>query len=206
MAKYHDLVQSGECLVPGLTPCDPQDEAGHIARYEWALQFARGWTVLDVACGCGYGTKILAETATHVHGIDLNSDAIQYAWDHYAVPNNGFEERSVYAISRLERFGVIVSFETIEHLRNPERFIAQCWKALIEGGTLVMSAPEGSSSSWHFWDFTQQELYEVIATRFDMSGARYFCQGFGALIKEPAEGDKNTLALPRTHIFVVRKE
>lgn len=192
-------------MVPGETACDPRDLKAHLARYEWARQFCEGKIVLDAACGSGYGAKILAEVAEHVHGIDKSATAIQYAWAFYAVPNNGFEERSVYAISRIDtQVAVVTSFETIEHLRKPERFVKQAYKTLEEGGLFVVSAPEGSTSCWHFWDFTQQALYDVLSVSFDMSRARYFRQNLGDSFVENGTLEKAP-GLPITHIFVCVK-
>lgn len=199
--RFHDLVECGECLVPGRTECDPRDEQAHIARYTWAQQFCEGNLVLDAACGAGYGTKILAEVARHVHGIDKSADAIQYAWAYYAVPNNGFEERSVYAISRIKAvLDRIVSFETIEHLRKPERFVREAYKTLPEGGLFIVSAPEtgDNKSLWHFWSFTKQALGDVLSTAFDMSRARYFLQNLGDVFTEDGTQEYN---FP-THIYV----
>ena len=202
--KYATLIANGECMVPGKTECAPNDLKAHFARYEWAKQFCEGKEVLDAACGCGYGTKMLAEVATSVHGIDNNADAVQYAWDHYAVDNNGFEERSVYAISRIHaQFDVVVSFETIEHIRKPERFVSQVYDLLREGNLFVVSAPQSGTemSMWHHWDFTKKALKEVLATAFDVSKARYFLQNLGDKI---VENGKQKHKFP-THIYVVEK-
>lgn len=199
--RFHDLIESGECLVPGKTIGDPRDEQAHIARYQWVQQFCKGVIVLDTACGVGYGTKILAEVAEHVHGVDKSADAIQYAWEYYAVPNNGFEERSVYAISRIKAvFSRIVSFETIEHLRKPERFVREVHKTLPEGGLFIVSAPETGEdqSHWHFWSFTKQALSDVLSTAFDMSRACYFLQNLGDTFTENGE---QRYDFP-THIYV----
>ena len=202
--RFHDLIESGECLVPGETICDPRDEQAHIARYKWAQHFCENVVVLDAACGVGYGTKLLAEVAESVHGIDKSADAIQYAWEYHAVPNNGFEERSVYAISRIKAaFGVIVSFETIEHLSKPERFVREVHKTLSVGGLFIVSAPEfgGWKSQWHFWDFTKEALRDVLSMEFDMSRARYFLQNLGDTIVEDSEQRHD---FP-THIYVCVK-
>lgn len=199
--RFHDLIASGECMVPGKTACDPRDEQAHIARYQWAQQFCKDSIVLDAACGVGYGTKILAEVAKHVHGIDRSASAIQYAWEHYAVPNNGFEERSVFAISRIKAdFDVVVSFETIEHLRKPERFVREVYKTLSENGLLVVSAPESGEhmSRWHFWDFTREALGDVLSTQFDMTRARYFLQNLGDVFTEDGRQEYD---FP-THVYV----
>lgn len=203
--RYTDWIATGECMVPGKTACAPNDLKAHIARYEWAKQYCEGKEVLDVACGCGYGTKMLAEVAAHVHGIDRHALAVQYAWEHYAVDNNGFEERSAYAVSRIKAvFDVVVSFETIEHLRRPERFVQQVFDILQSDGIFIVSAPQSgpTMSKWHFWDFTKDALGEVLATAFDMSDAQYFLQNLGDEFTE--DGEIGDIQHP-THVYVVEK-
>lgn len=202
--KYAKLIADGECMVPGKSACAPNDLKAHLARYEWAKQFCEGKEVLDAACGCGYGTKMLAEVATSVHGVDNNADAIQYAWKHYAVDNNGFEERSVYAVSRLRaQFDVVVSFETIEHLKKPERFISQVYDLLQKGALFIVSAPQSGAqmSRWHFWDFTKEALKEVLETAFDLSQARYFLQNIGDVFTE----NGTQKYVHSSHIYIVEK-
>lgn len=97
-----------------------QIRADHMGRYEWAAGLVEG-KVIDAACGCGYGAHYLAEKAgVSVHAIDVSHEAIDYArlhWPHDAVrywPAN-IED------ALLEPSDWIVSFETIEHLRDPEK-------------------------------------------------------------------------------------
>ena len=88
---------------------------GHLERYFFAAKQVRG-TVLDAACGCGYGSKIMWDSGAFVTGIDLEKDAIHYARTHYPGPE--------YILADVTTFrGVydcVVSFETMEHLPNPE--------------------------------------------------------------------------------------
>ena len=52
----------------------------HLERYRWAAKFVAGKRVLDVACGTGYGTAILANAgATQVDGFDCSPEAVAFA-------------------------------------------------------------------------------------------------------------------------------
>ena len=73
----------------------------------------RGRTVLDLACGCGYGSKILHDAGAIVRGIDVCQEAIEYARQHY--PGPGYEVSDAKDIADVE-VDTLVSFETIEHL------------------------------------------------------------------------------------------
>ncbi len=120
----------------------------HVARYAWARQFVRpGDRVLDAACGLGYGSAILADAtlADSVVGVDVDEDAIRYATDHYARDRRrlNFETRNLSTVSDWSRasFDVIVSFETLEHLAAPAKFLAECQRLLTPGGRLICSVP-----------------------------------------------------------------
>ena len=68
---------NGERLmdVPSI---DSQIENEHRHRYKMASEYIVGKYVLDAACGSGYGTKILAEAAKTVIGIDYDADLVEY--------------------------------------------------------------------------------------------------------------------------------
>ena len=66
---------TGEFLVPGQSPAHLEQD--HLERYRFARGFADGRRVLDIACGAGYGSQMLAEAgAETVTGVDLNQDII----------------------------------------------------------------------------------------------------------------------------------
>src|SRR5438034_2223675 len=53
-------------------------EAEHMARYRWASRWASGKT-LDVACGTGYGAKLLqARRSVSVISVDVSAEAIEF--------------------------------------------------------------------------------------------------------------------------------
>jgi len=200
---FDRMAATGERLVPNYTPCDPRDQVAHITRYEWARQFCKDRAVLDAACGCGYGTAILADVAHSVHGIDISSEAIAYAWKNYCRTNVGFEVRQVEQLNNIPgRFDVIVSFETIEHLFRPSRMLRQVHLKLAPYGLFIVSAPEGSASAWHFWNFNKLDLLGTLRTQFGDVPISYYAQNFGSQIVKDGEFEFSEKA-PRTHIFVV---
>ena len=57
----------------------------HLDRYRFAAKRVQGKQVLDCACGTGYGVRLLLEQglASSVIGVDIDTQAIQYAWHHH---------------------------------------------------------------------------------------------------------------------------
>ena len=98
--------------------------AEHLARYNFALPYCKNKSVLDAACGSGYGSKKIAVEgeALSVVGVDVDPEAVQYARDEYCVNAEVYDLESEFPKGNYE---VIVSFETIEHLENPDFFLSQ---------------------------------------------------------------------------------
>jgi SAM-dependent methyltransferase len=115
----------------------------HIQRYRFALDRIEGRRVLDLACGVGYGSYILAQARDReVTGIDLDPQAIAYGQAHYQraglrlLVGDALKWRNEGA-----PFDTIVSFETIEHLPEPAVFVAHIASLLKPGGLFLVSAP-----------------------------------------------------------------
>lgn len=89
-------------------------QLGHLERYFFAATQVKG-TVLDAACGCGYGSKIMQDSGAFVTGIDLEQGAIDYARLNYPGPEYILADATKYRAA----YNWVVSLETIEHLPEP---------------------------------------------------------------------------------------
>ena len=88
----------------------------HVARYRFAASKLKPKSfILDIACGCGYGSKLLHDKGFTVYGVDIDEGAIQFARTHH----NGPHFIQGEAGDTYGPFDGIVSFETLEHLKNP---------------------------------------------------------------------------------------
>ena len=129
-----------ERVVEGEAPAKVMAE--HQARYAFAGPRVAGLRVLDAACGSGYGSRMLRDAgARAVVGVDVAADAVVYARRRYATTGLDFVQADACAVADLGPFDAVVSFETIEHLPDPERFLAACRAALRPGGTLFVASP-----------------------------------------------------------------
>src|SRR4051812_14059261 len=86
---------TGERFVPGLKG---EIELEHLHRYLVAAHLCESKDVLDVACGNGYGSYILAQIAREVCGVDVDPETIHHARDRYPLPNLRFEIGTCQAI------------------------------------------------------------------------------------------------------------
>jgi len=139
MDKY-SLDWTGERYLPEVSGII---ELEHIHRYLFAQQFVRGKRVLDVACGEGYGSFILAETASNVVGVDIAHEAIAHASHKYLRNNLEFKQGSASFISLEDNsVDIVVSFETIEHHDEHIAMMREIKRVLTDNGILIISSPD----------------------------------------------------------------
>jgi ubiquinone/menaquinone biosynthesis C-methylase UbiE/glycosyltransferase involved in cell wall biosynthesis len=120
----------------------------HIARYQLAASYVRtGDVVVDAACGLGYGSALLADAslASRIIGIDESESAIEYAGAVFGPlrPQLEFRRGDVLDLRQFPTASVdlVVSFETLEHIAEPEKFLAEIARVLTPGGRLIGSVP-----------------------------------------------------------------
>ncbi len=170
-----DLEFTGERYVPG-TAGEIAHEHWH--RYAFARRFAAGRRVLDVACGEGYGSGLLAEVAAHVTGIDIDARTLAHARAAYADRDNvAFVEASATVLPLADAsVDAIVSFETIEHLdaADQPRMLAEFGRVLAPDGLLILSSPNrpqysearGYANPFHRHELDRDELAGLLAPHF----------------------------------------
>lgn len=170
---------NGERLmdVPSI---DSQIENEHRHRYKMASEYIVGKYVLDAACGSGYGTKILAEAAKTVIGIDYDADLVEYCKNNNEKKNVIFRQMSVVKLDFPDNyFDAVVSFETIEHI-SPEQqpiFIKEIKRVLKPEGLLFISSPD--QAVWERWqngDPNEFHIGELDRDNFEKLLKKYFCQ------------------------------
>jgi 2-polyprenyl-3-methyl-5-hydroxy-6-metoxy-1,4-benzoquinol methylase len=137
----HTLKADGERFLPWME--DPIINYEHLHRYGFAKEFAKGKKVLDLACGEGYGSAMLAEEADDVIGIDINEAAIKHASRKYAKGNLRFMRSSMTNVMIKGRkiFDVIICFEALEHIEEHKETMAEVERLLKDGGIFIVSMP-----------------------------------------------------------------
>ncbi|WP_332302999.1 rhamnosyltransferase WsaF family glycosyltransferase [Rhizobium sp. GR12] len=187
---------TGERIVPGAENCEPlfadKMYMEHSARYKLASKFAKGAKILDIGCGVGYGSAILADAgAESVTAFDLSAEAIEHARTFYARPSISFETGDATAFSYEEKFDLIVCFELIEHVPNPDKTFECIMSCLAEDGILVMSTPralEEKRNDFHIHEFAADEFENKFRSLF--RNARFFQQNnyMGSIIAHQLPG------------------
>ncbi|MHB1406039.1 MAG: glycosyltransferase [Desulfitobacteriaceae bacterium] len=167
---------TGERFIPNGVN-DPELEIEHMQRYYAIALAVRGKTVLDAACGEGYGSDILAQNALQVYGIDISAEAIEHAQSQYVGRNLTFIQASVDSIPIGDHsIDIVVSFETIEHLDEitQVKFLKEMKRVLKDGGFLVISTPNkliysdlpGYQNKHHSREFYEEDFRILLEEHF----------------------------------------
>ena len=147
---------------------DGLEAAIHVARYLLASTHCKGRRVLDIACGEGYGSRMLKEWgASEVLGVDVSQDAIDHAQHNFGCEGVDFRCAPAEDLPQIlagQGFDLIVSLETIEHLQEPQRFLADLRQALNPGGCIIISCP---NDWWYFPSEQEKNPYHIRKYHFE---------------------------------------
>jgi 2-polyprenyl-3-methyl-5-hydroxy-6-metoxy-1,4-benzoquinol methylase len=146
----------------------------HLVVYEWIAARVGGLRVVDMACGEGYGTDVLAGTAAGAVGVDANPEAHEHARLRYRRPNLRFERDLVESFA--EPCDAVVFLQTIEHVRDAGAILEHFKSMLAPGGVAYVSTPnlltlappgaEKSDNPWHVHEYRAAEFQALCAAHF----------------------------------------
>jgi 2-polyprenyl-3-methyl-5-hydroxy-6-metoxy-1,4-benzoquinol methylase len=147
----------------------------HLAVYEWIAARVGGKRVVDMACGEGYGSDVLASGgAASVVGVDANPEAHEHARLRYVRPNLRFERDLVESFA--EPCDAVVFLQTIEHVRDAGAILEHFKSMLAPGGAAYVSTPnlltlappgaEKSDNPWHVREYRAAEFRALCEAHF----------------------------------------
>jgi SAM-dependent methyltransferase len=145
-------------------------EVEHQARYSWAAQLVAGRDVLDAGCGVGWGTVRLARSARHAVGIDIDEPAVSNARER-AAGSAEFVVGDLLALPFPDgSFDLVVCFEAIEHVADPQLALDELRRVLRPNGVLAVSSPNRGvypeGNPHHIHELASEELEESLRSRF----------------------------------------
>lgn len=169
------LELTGERTLPDV-PLENYWYQRHLIVYEWIRDRVAGRRVVDMACGEGYGSQVLAETAADVVGVDANPEAHEHARLRYTAPGLRFERSLIETWSA--PVDAVVFLQTIEHVQDPGRLLEH-FTSLVAGGedpvvyvstpNVLTLAPEGAERSgnpWHVYEYRPEEFRALLEPHF----------------------------------------
>lgn len=161
-------------MIPGAVEPDLWNE--HVSRYYFAREFAHHRRLLDIGCGVGYGTDLLAAAARQSLGIDISPETIDYAIHH---AQNGAQ----FCVASAESlplphssFDLVTAFEVIEHLSGWRDLLRETARVLTQDGVFLVSTPNKAyyaetrqnvgPNPFHVHEFELSEFQSALQAAF----------------------------------------
>lgn len=182
IVNEHFVPKYGLELEPYLQRKD-RNAAHHLTHYYWAIAVLADHpeiqSVLDVACGSGYGSYLIAKRFPQlkVVGADYDRKALHHAETHFTLPNLSFKFGDVALWEKTigpDRFHCIISYETIEHVPHREIMMENLVNHLSDQGYFLMTTPCGWDENvlrprWpmHKIEYASASLYDFLKRYFD---------------------------------------
>jgi SAM-dependent methyltransferase len=167
------LALTGERTLPDV-PEENYWFRRHLAVYEWIAARIAGLRAIDMACGEGYGSDVLAGSAASVVGVDANPEAHEHARLRYRCTNLRFARDLVETFP--EPADAVVFLQTIEHLQDPAVVLAHFRSLVGDTGVVFVSTPnvltlapkgaERSDNPWHVHEYRSREFQELCEGTF----------------------------------------
>jgi SAM-dependent methyltransferase len=159
-------VISGERVSSGQGGFNPSFQR-HRAEYRLSASLLGEGRVLDLGCGTGHSWTELSPRVTV--GVDVEASALagQERETHQAdMRELPFERAS---------FASVVSIQSIEHVPDPERVLAEVVRVLVRGGRaifvtpnrLTFGRPDEIIDPYHYIEYDARELRELCARFFE---------------------------------------
>jgi 2-polyprenyl-3-methyl-5-hydroxy-6-metoxy-1,4-benzoquinol methylase len=167
---------TGERFTP---ECEREIWYEHLHRYALAARWCVNKRTLDAACGEGYGSALLADSAASVEGVDISEQAIAHARHRYGNKQGvGFHVADCTTLPFADNeFDRVVSFETLEHLAEHDQLLAGFKRVLKPDGCLILSSPDKAvysdgqktANEFHVKELYREELEALIQRHFPAS-------------------------------------
>jgi len=164
---------TGERFTP---ECEREIWYEHFHRYTLAARWCENARTLDAACGEGYGSALLSQSAASVEAVDISEQAIAHAGQRYGhLQQVGFQVADCTALPFADNeFDRVVSFETLEHLAEHDQLLAEFRRVLKPDGFLILSSPDkatysdgqDSANEHHVKELYRVELEALILRHF----------------------------------------
>lgn len=173
-----------------------EESAIHCARYANILHLVKDKIVLDIACGEGYGAALLKKAgAKRVVAVDISAESIETAkklFGEFGVEYIAGDANTVSEICGESLFDIVVSIETIEHIKTPDIYLESIKKSAKSDAVFYITCPndywyypqEQDSNPYHIRKYTLEDFQELTLPHLGNNvqwglGAAVF--GFGTI-------------------------
>jgi len=196
---------TGERVVPGKVEPDLWNE--HLSRYYFAQPLMAHKYVLDLGCGTGYGSSVLASVARVAVGVDISEEAISFARQNYSAANLSFFVADCSRLSLAsDSLDGIVCFEVIEHLEKQTSLLEESHRVLKADGLLMISTPNrvfyteerNDLNPFHTHEFDFEEFASCLKNYFKKVEVYYQNHAYSIFIGDPRSSHPVSARLAET--------
>jgi len=152
----------------------PQINQAHLTRYLYAKTLlSPGDSIMDIACGSGYGSKLLAEHGCKVLAVDISQEAIDLAKKFNNHENITYIQGNIINCEKFAQdLDGIICFETLEHIESGQEEILSSFKSMLKlNKPAITSIPLNHPDTvWHrrIFNFEQRDkMYKEVFDKYD---------------------------------------
>lgn len=134
----------------------------HVARYEWASRLVKGH-VVDLGCGIGYGSAMLAPYCFSVLAVDQSLDALNFGKEHWNHSRIVWQQADLNELA-FDEVDWAVCFEVVEHLDDPMKLLQS-----VKAKNLLVSVPNEDvmpfdpvRHSYHFRHYQKPAFADLL--------------------------------------------
>jgi 2-polyprenyl-3-methyl-5-hydroxy-6-metoxy-1,4-benzoquinol methylase len=161
-----------------------------------AAKFGPMDRVIDIACGDGYGCRILSKRAGEVLGIDINESLIASNTKKNLEKNVRYAVDNAFDLSPVDgAFTGATAMELIEHipLDKVDIFVKEVRRVIAPGGNFICSTPQNSHGEipvvpWHVKEYSVEEFKAILGRHF--ARVKIFSSKSGGRLSEEETGQK----------------
>lgn len=144
-------------------------------QYRLIVDLTAKGKILDVGCGDGVLSHLLAKNGSEVHGIDLSKTAISLAkartrTDDY-IKRPKFFVDSMYTYKPKIKYDVIILCDVIEHIPDASSAIKNLKKLIKQNGQIIITTPLKENNGqlmdrYHVKEYTKKDFENLLNNHF----------------------------------------
>ncbi|MBU0459919.1 MAG: class I SAM-dependent methyltransferase [Nanoarchaeota archaeon] len=126
-------------------------------------------TMLDIGCGYGFWMDYCVKRGIKSEGIDISNDAVDYAKKELSLK---VWKQDLRNFKKNKKYDLLIMFDIIEHMENPNKTLIACKKLLNKNGLLYIQVPNllgfkipmnhGYGLPYHLWQYNYKSLSGLL--------------------------------------------
>ena len=179
----------------------------HIDRFYFFAPFCIGKKVLDLGCGFGYGTKIVAQFAQSVVAIDPDRNEIGYAMEHHRAHNISYRCEMIQDLNDRE-FEVSICTEVLEHVppQDADSLLKSLAERMRPGGLSIFTTPcqtytQKTNNPHHVIEYSLADFEALLGSYFECKSAWFYDWNSSLITARPCSGNSPGIQSPIVQII-----